>query len=53
MSFYQLHFRGNSLICLFCSSPYTTEDYQRHLTPHQANIIPCLLLAAGAYCATR
>ena len=28
--------RGNSLICLFCSSPYTAEDYQRHLKPHQA-----------------
>merc|ERR1719410_3025212 len=44
--------RGNSLICLFCSSPYTPEDYQRHLKPHQDFIIPCLLLAAGAYCAT-
>ena len=44
--------RGNSLICLFCCSPYTAEDYQRHLKPHQEFIIPCLLLAAGAYCAT-
>ena len=44
--------RGNSLICLFCSSPYTAEDYQRHLKPHEDFIIPCLLLAAGAYCAT-
>jgi len=43
--------RGNSLICLFCASPYTAEDYQRHLGPHHANIVPCLLLAAGAYCA--
>ena len=45
--------RGNSLICLFCSSPYTAEDYQRHLKPHEDFIVPCLLLAAGAYCATR
>ena len=45
--------RGNSLICLFCSSPYTAEDYQRHLKPHEDFIKPCLLLAAGAYCATR
>ena len=44
--------RGNSLICLFCSSPYTADDYQRHLLPHKDYIIPCLLLAAGAYCAT-
>ena len=44
--------RGNSLICLFCCSPYTAEDYQRHLKPHQEYIVPCLLLAAGAYCAT-
>jgi len=44
--------RGNSLICLFCLSPYTAEDYQRHLKPHQDFIVPCLLLAAGAYCAT-
>jgi len=44
--------RGNSLICLFCLAPYTPEDYQRHLKPHQDFIIPCLLLAAGAYCAT-
>ena len=44
--------RGNSLICLFCSSPYTPEDYQRHLKPHEDFIKPVLLLAAGAYCAT-
>ena len=44
--------RGNSLICLFCNSPYTPEDYQRHLKPHEDFIKPCLLLAAGAYCAT-
>ena len=44
--------KGNSVCCLFCSSPYTAEDYQRHLKPHQDHIKTCLLLAAGAYCAT-
>ena len=44
--------RGNNLICLFNSSPYTPEDYVKHLRPHEEFIKPVLLLAAGAYCST-
>lgn len=30
--------RGNSIICLFCSSPYTADDYQKHLSPHLGSV---------------
>ncbi|CAB4070401.1 unnamed protein product [Lepeophtheirus salmonis] len=44
--------RGNSLLCVFCNSPYTYEDYIRHVTPHQDAILATLNCFAGAYCAT-
>eukprot|EP00096_Caligus_rogercresseyi_P012518 TRINITY_DN5271_c0_g1_i1.p1 TRINITY_DN5271_c0_g1~~TRINITY_DN5271_c0_g1_i1.p1 ORF type:complete len:1348 (-),score=509.64 TRINITY_DN5271_c0_g1_i1:500-4543(-) len=44
--------RSNSLLCVFCNSPYTYEDYIRHVTPHQDAILATLNCFAGAYCAS-
>ena len=35
-----------------CKQNYECSFFRRHLKPHSDFIIPCLLLAAGAYCAT-
>jgi hypothetical protein len=42
--------RGNSLLCIFCNSPFTYEDYLRHIQPHVDAIIATLGCYAGAYC---
>ena len=44
--------RGNSLLCIFCNSPFTYEDYLRHIQPHIDAIIATLSCFSGAYCAT-
>jgi len=44
--------RGNSLLCIFCNSPFTYEDYLRHIQPHLEPIVATLSCFAGAYCAT-
>lgn len=43
--------RGNSLLCIFCNSPFTHEDYLRHIQPHLDAILATLNCYAGAYCA--
>ncbi len=43
--------RGNSLLCIFCNSPFTHEDYLRHIQPHLDGILATLNTFAGAYCA--
>ena len=43
--------RGNSLLCIFCNSPFTHEDYLRHIQPHIDAILATLNCFAGAYCA--
>ena len=43
--------RGNSLLCIFCNSPFTYEDYLRHIQPHLDAILATLNCFAGAYCA--
>lgn len=43
--------RGNSLLCIFCNSPFTHEDYIRHIQPHLDGILATLNTFAGAYCA--
>lgn len=42
--------RGNSLLCIFCNSPFTYEDYIRHIQPHLDAILATLNCFAGAYC---
>ncbi|TRY76407.1 hypothetical protein TCAL_00036 [Tigriopus californicus] len=42
--------RGNSLLCIFCNSPFTYEDYIRHIQPHLEAIVATLECFAGAYC---
>ena len=44
--------RGNSLLCIFCNSPFTFEDYLRHIQPHLEAILATLSCFSGAYCAT-
>ena len=44
--------RGNSLLCIFCNSPFTYEDYLRHIQPHLDQILATLSCFAGAYCAS-
>ncbi len=43
--------RGNSLLCIFCNSPFTHEDYIRHIQPFLDPILATLNTFAGAYCA--
>lgn len=43
--------RGNSLLCIFCNSPFTYEDYLRHIQPHVDQIVATLSCFSGAYCA--
>ena len=31
--------RANSLLCIFCNSPYTYEDYLRHIQPSMDTIL--------------
>ena len=31
--------RANSLLCIFCNSPYTYEDYLRHIQPNMDTIL--------------
>lgn len=42
--------RGNSLLCIFCNSPFTYEDYLRHIQPNIDAILATLHCFAGAYC---
>ncbi len=43
--------RGNSLLCIFCQSPFTYEDYLKHIQPNLDSILATLNCFAGAYCA--
>ena len=31
--------KANSLLCIFCNSPYTYEDYLRHIQPSMDTIL--------------
>ena len=42
--------RGNSLLCIFCNSPFTYEDYIRHIQPQLDAILATLNCFSGAYC---
>jgi len=44
--------KANSLLCIFCNSPYTYEDYLRHIQPSMDTILATLCCFSGAYCAS-
>ena len=38
--------KANSLLCIFCNSPYTYEDYLRHIQPSMDTIlVSCNLIS--------